>query len=156
MDTFESPRQNENNDDQRQAYRRLTERKVARIAGAVVSGLVLACVIAFIFGFLVKWLWGATLTPLLGVPRLTYWQAVGLIILAKILFGGIGHHHKRSDYPFRHTARHPWFHEFPGKNMDFFNFHHRKGFREYWEKEGKKAFEDYLSKRGRPDTQNGS
>jgi hypothetical protein len=151
MDTFESPRPSENNNDQKQACGRLTERKVTRIVGAVVSGLVLACVIAFVFGFLVKWLWGATLTPLLGVPRLTYWQAVGLIILAKILFGGIGHHHKSADHPFRR----PRFHEFPGKNMDFFNFHHRKDFRQYWEKEGKKAFEEYLSKRARPDTQNG-
>jgi hypothetical protein len=40
---------------------------VARIVGAVVSGLVLACVIAFFFGFLVRWLWGVTLTPFFGL-----------------------------------------------------------------------------------------
>lgn len=156
MDTFECPRHDEDNGDQNQACKRLTERKVARIVGAVVSGLVLACVIAFVFGFLVKWLWSATLTPLFHIPQPTYWQAVGLIVLAKILFGGIGHHHKRTDHPFRSTTRHPRFNGFPGMDMDFFNRHHRKDFREYWEKEGRKTFEDYLSKRGRPDSQNDS
>jgi hypothetical protein len=71
---------------------RLDRSKVGRIVGWVIGGLVLACVFALIFGLLVKWLWGLTLTPLFGLSTPTYWQAVGLIVLSRLLLGGFGHH----------------------------------------------------------------
>ena len=40
-----------------------------------------------VFGFIVMWLWNAILPKAIGVNPLTYWQAVGLLILSKILFG---------------------------------------------------------------------
>lgn len=40
------------------------------------------------FGALVMWLWNNILPAVLGVGALTYWQAVGLLILCRILFGG--------------------------------------------------------------------
>jgi hypothetical protein len=70
----------------------LDRSKVCRIVGWVIGGLVLACVFALIFGLLVKWLWSVTLTPLFGLSTPTYWQAVGLIILSRLLLGGFGHH----------------------------------------------------------------
>jgi Ca2+/H+ antiporter, TMEM165/GDT1 family len=48
------------------------------------------------FGAVVMLLWNAILPGLLGVATLTYWQAVGLLILSKILFSGWhGRHHDR-------------------------------------------------------------
>ncbi len=46
----------------------------------------------FIFGFsaIVMWLWNALLPDILGVKEVTYWQAMGLLVLSKILFGGLG------------------------------------------------------------------
>lgn len=41
-----------------------------------------------VFGGLVMWLWNNILPPVLGVGMLTFWQAVGLLILCRILFGG--------------------------------------------------------------------
>jgi hypothetical protein len=41
-----------------------------------------------LFGGLVMWLWNYILPPVLGVGALTFWQAVGLLILCRILFGG--------------------------------------------------------------------
>jgi hypothetical protein len=76
----------------------LTSRKVARIVGWVITGLALACFFALLFGLLVKWLWAATLTPLFHLPQPTYWQAVGLIILARLLFGGFDHHRKAASH----------------------------------------------------------
>lgn len=35
-------------------------------------------------------LWNAVLPPVLGLGALTYWQAGGLLILCRILFGGFG------------------------------------------------------------------
>lgn len=40
------------------------------------------------FTFAVHALWNGVLTDVLGVKSITYWQALGLLVLAKILFGG--------------------------------------------------------------------
>lgn len=43
----------------------------------------------FIFGFsaIVMWLWNALLPDIIGVNPVTYWQAMGILVLSKILFG---------------------------------------------------------------------
>jgi hypothetical protein len=46
--------------------------------------------VAFIGGELVKLLWNWLLPPLFGVPQVTFWQALGLLALSRILFGGLG------------------------------------------------------------------
>jgi hypothetical protein len=87
---------------------RLTAGKIARIVGWVIAGLAMACLFALIFGLLVKWLWGMTLTPLFNLAQPTYWQAVGLIVLARLLFGGFGHH-KQGNHSTQHTKWHDRF-----------------------------------------------
>lgn len=41
-------------------------------------------------GAVVMQLWNWLLPPLLGGPRITFWQALGLLALCRILFGGFG------------------------------------------------------------------
>lgn len=41
-------------------------------------------------GFVVQWLWNWLLPPLFGLPAVTFWQALGLLALSRILFGGVG------------------------------------------------------------------
>jgi len=41
-------------------------------------------------GFVVMWLWNALLPAILGVSTITFWQALGLLVLSRILFGGYG------------------------------------------------------------------
>lgn len=55
-----------------------------------IIAIAIAVLFALVFGLLVKWLWAATLTPLFNIPELTYWQAVGIIVLARLVFGGFG------------------------------------------------------------------
>lgn len=43
---------------------------------------------AALLSFVVYELWNGVLTDVLGVKTITYWQALGLLVLAKILFGG--------------------------------------------------------------------
>lgn len=43
-----------------------------------------------LFGAAVMYLWNALATPLFGAPQLNYWQALGLLALARILVGGRG------------------------------------------------------------------
>jgi hypothetical protein len=50
--------------------------------------------VAFVFlgGTVVRLLWNALLPPLFGWSTITFWQALGLLVLCRILFGGIGMH----------------------------------------------------------------
>lgn len=154
MNRTESTRPGEISADRKQDQRCLTAAKLARIIGWVIAGIVLACFFALIFGLLVKWLWGVTLTPLFNVPQPSYWQAVGLILLGKLLFGGFGHPRKDPNHSFRHKVLHDRFHGYPGKKCSSpdpkepSDVEQGKDCREFWEREGKKAFADYLE-RGR-------
>lgn len=41
------------------------------------------------FGFIVRGLWNWLMPSLFGLHLIGFWQAVGLVILSKILFGGL-------------------------------------------------------------------
>ena len=49
-------------------------------------------VFIFIGGQLVMHLWNWLLPPLFGWHQVTFWQALGLLALCRILFGGMGGH----------------------------------------------------------------
>ncbi|HPF96257.1 MAG: hypothetical protein R2802_12655 [Flavobacteriaceae bacterium] len=48
--------------------------------------------ILILFGLsaIVMWLWNAILPNVVNVSSITYWQAMGILVLSKILFGGFG------------------------------------------------------------------
>ena len=62
-------------------------RRLIFIAPLALAGLVL---FAFLGGEIVRWLWNWLLPPLFGVREVTFWQALGLLALCRILFGGLG------------------------------------------------------------------
>ncbi|HVR97144.1 MAG TPA: HMG-box domain-containing protein [Thermoanaerobaculia bacterium] len=41
-------------------------------------------------GGVVRLLWNSLLPTLFGLPSITFWQALGLLALSRILFGGFG------------------------------------------------------------------
>jgi hypothetical protein len=49
-----------------------------------------AAAIIAAFGCAVMFLWNALLPRIAGLPAINFWEAAGLLILAWILFGGIG------------------------------------------------------------------
>lgn len=49
--------------------------------------------IALLAAFAVMWLWNAILPGLIGVNEIGYWQSLGLLILSRLLFGGMRGHH---------------------------------------------------------------
>jgi uncharacterized membrane protein len=57
------------------------------IGPLAILGMVL---FVFIGGESVKLLWNWLPTTLFGWPRITFWQALGLLALCRILFGGVG------------------------------------------------------------------
>ncbi len=66
--------------------KKISKRKLRKII------LFVPLMIGLIFGLgaLVMVLWNAILPDLIGVKLIGYWQALGLLLLCKILFGGYG------------------------------------------------------------------
>lgn len=60
-------------------------RPVRVLVIALVAALALA-----LFGFIVMQLWNWLLPALFGWKTIGFWQAAGLLVLARILFGGFG------------------------------------------------------------------
>jgi hypothetical protein len=64
-----------------------------RIAKMVGIGIMVAIgfvIFVFIGGFVVQALWNWLLPSLFGLPEVTFWQALGLLTLSRILFGSMG------------------------------------------------------------------
>lgn len=49
-----------------------------------------AIVLVLLTGMMVQFLWNTTIPDLLGVRRIGYWEAVRLLLLTSLLFGGAG------------------------------------------------------------------
>ncbi len=65
--------------------------------------IVLVPVFVFVFGFVVMTLWNYTMPAIFGITTITFWQAIALTILSKILFGGFSggkgnRRHSKGDY----------------------------------------------------------
>jgi len=64
-------------------------KRLILIAPLAILGMLLFVAIG---GEVVKQLWNWLLPPLFGWPQVTFWQALGLLALCRILFGGFGRH----------------------------------------------------------------
>jgi hypothetical protein len=64
-------------------------RKWLWIAPLAILGMVLFVAVG---GWVVQALWNWLLPPLAGWPQITFWQALGLLVLCRVLFGGFGRH----------------------------------------------------------------
>jgi hypothetical protein len=60
----------------------------------------------FIGGEVVRQLWNWLLPPLFGLSRITFWQALGILGLCRILFGGLGRHGSYGRYSGRRWREH--------------------------------------------------
>jgi hypothetical protein len=52
-------------------------------------GVLVFSVVVVLFGFVAMALWNKLLPDIFGLPKISYWQAVGLLILARLFFTGI-------------------------------------------------------------------
>lgn len=53
-------------------------------------GIVAVIVLGFVGGYVVQTFWNWLVPPIFGWSEVTFWQALGLLVLARILFGGRG------------------------------------------------------------------
>jgi hypothetical protein len=82
-------------------------------------GIGAVIIFGFVGGTVVQLLWNWLLPPLFGWRELTFWQALGMLALCRILFGGVGgrgggprrHHHGMTPEEkerFRSRVREKW------------------------------------------------
>jgi hypothetical protein len=62
----------------------MLQNKIRKILGFII----LAILGVFIFGSLVMLLWNALFPALFHLPLINFWQALGLLVFAKLMFGG--------------------------------------------------------------------
>lgn len=112
-----------------------------RRAGWIILGIVGFTAFAFLFGAVVMWLWNWLMPPIFHLGLITYWQAVGLAILGRLLIGGFhhgGHHHRHRCGPWRHHHMGNW-REHSNTKWGYYE--------QYWNEEGEKAFEEYVRRK---------
>jgi hypothetical protein len=68
----------------RQFIRRGVRFGVGKIIGFVILGIIGI----FVFGSIVMLLWNALMPEIFNLRQITFWQALGLLLLAKIFFSG--------------------------------------------------------------------
>jgi hypothetical protein len=99
-----------------------TRKKWIFFAPLAIGGLLVFIAIG---GGVVQLLWNWLLPPLFGWRQVTFWQAVGMLALCRILFGGFGGHGVRSNVRRRMAER--WDHMTPEERERF-----RAGMRGHW------------------------
>lgn len=128
--------------------------KALRIVGLTIAGVGFAVFFALVFGLVVKILWNWLMPAIFGLGEITFWQAFGIVLLAKLLFGaGHGHSHRSHSDRFENHFK-DRFKKFahservcceeggdaPGNGRKW------QHFRQYWKDEGRAAFESYVRK----------
>lgn len=110
------------------------------IAGFFIAGGVVLFGLAL--GYLIMWLWNSLMPALFSLPEITYWQSVGIFILARIIFGcsiGSGEGKEKKSSKNKKNKNE----EQNSEDGDNESWEH---YNEWWENEGKKAFDEYVNK----------
>jgi hypothetical protein len=136
-----------------------------RITGSIIGGVIIAAAFAVAFGALVMVLWNWLMPAIFGLGTIGYWQGFGLVLLVKLLFGGIGHkgmepakskdydgHWHGKEWHRKHDAK-EWSRNHRG--MHWHGYGHQVGhdghfddvYEDWWEKEGAASFEAFMGKK---------
>lgn len=55
----------------------------------IIASIILVTLICFLSGWVTMLLWNWLVPVIFGLGTITFWQALGLIVLVKLIFGGI-------------------------------------------------------------------
>ena len=121
------------------------ERKVEHYAKKVVKVIVMGILAIGLFllaNYILMRLWNWLMPDLFGLTTITYWQALGILVIAKILFGfggGGGNNKSKSSNKkkFRST------HRCGSLRRDFEEWKH---YEQFWKDEGEAAYKDYVER----------
>lgn len=114
----------------------------AEIAGWVVLAIIGFTGLIILFGFIIMWLWNWLMPDLFGLSTITFWQGMGLCLLSKILFGGIGGGGKSSDKKHHSKSKEYECDDNPKREITKWKMYDK-----FWEEEGSEAFNAYVAKK---------
>jgi len=80
---------------------------IARGVSIAIRVVLFGALALAVFGFVVMGLWNWLMPALFGWRLITFWQALGLIVLSKVLFGGF-HTHAGRPRHWRRRMRERW------------------------------------------------
>jgi hypothetical protein len=106
-------------------------KSAGEIAGMIIFGILFITGLAILFGFVIMWLWNWLMPMIFGLTTLTYWEAVGVFILFKILLGGCGGFGGKDK---------------KGSKKSKEEFSKWKHYDDFWKEEGNKAYEAYVDR----------
>ncbi len=101
---------------------------------------VLFFILLFGYGFMLLWNW--LMPDVFGLPVLTYWKAVGILVMAKLLFGnfeGKGHK-KESKKSYKRFKGRRW----DNCKSDFSKW---EFYDDFWKEEGENAFNNFVDRK---------
>lgn len=119
--------------------------KVMRIVGLAILGVVGATLFALFFGYVVMLLWNWLMPALFGLPLIDFWHAVGVIILARLIFGGFKHSHSHPKYRHSRYSK-EWKSHLKKHCVNGFHWSDWKYYDRFWKEEGAQAFSDYIKR----------
>ena len=109
-------------------------------AGKIIAGIIFGIGAAFLFGLVIMLLWNELMPHLFDVPLITYWQAFGLALLGRLLFGGVGHSGGNSES--KRSARRDRIQKaVVSDKMKDWHYYDK-----WWNTEGEKSFREYAEK----------
>jgi len=110
----------------------------------IVMGIIGFIGLVFLFGAIIMWLWNGLMPPIFHLGVITYWQAIGLAILARLLFGHMHHGSRHGDRRYKY---HLWWHRnrmHQGGNDASMRWSY---YEQYWNEEGERAFNEYVRRK---------
>ncbi len=96
-----------------------------------------AVALILIVGFVVQLIWNALIPGIFTLGTISYVQALGLLILARLLFGSMGHRH--SYHGHRHGGWCGWTRKSTSECGDW------KHYEDWWHEEGRESFKKYAA-----------
>ena len=102
------------------------------IIGMIIFGIIAITGLAILFGFVIMWLWNWLMPEIFGLTTITYWQAVGLFVLFKLLLGGCGS--GKSSGKSKKECK-------SDSRSDFSKWKH---YDKFWEEEGDELYKQYI------------
>lgn len=117
------------------------------IVGKVIFGALAITAFVFAFGYGIQWLWNWLMPDLFELPTISYWQAIGLFILSRILFssGNFCERRKRERCTPKQTERSDWVAKLRHYS-DSEECEDWKHYDEFWKHEGKDAYKNFVER----------
>ncbi len=117
---------------------KMRKRSPIEIVGIIIFGAIAITGLVILFGFIIMWLWNWLMPDIFGLTTITYWQAVGIFILFKILLGGCG-----GSSSSKKSSKSD---ESKCKNDSKSDFSKWKHYDKFWKEEGDELYAQYLER----------